>query len=93
MSNTNNIIPRRDLCAYCFDNEVGKKKKCSGCRSFTIKTRYCNETCQRAHWPFHKLTCNYKNVLCYLIFKCNVLYYCIYKEKYESKKVGEKRKR
>jgi len=38
-------------CAWC--GESAELLNCSGCHSVL----YCNETCQRAHWKIHRLSC------------------------------------
>ena len=38
-------------CAHC--GKPGAVKGCSACKT----TRYCDEDCQRAHWPLHKGPC------------------------------------
>ena len=39
-------------CAHC-DTTSEKMQRCSRCHF----AHYCNTTCQRAHWPQHKLQC------------------------------------
>ncbi|KAH6909543.1 hypothetical protein BKA70DRAFT_202802 [Coprinopsis sp. MPI-PUGE-AT-0042] len=39
-------------CSHC-GNPSAALRKCSGC----AKTRYCDGTCQKAHWPEHKKQC------------------------------------
>ncbi len=39
-------------CGNCYKNAV-PLSKCSGCEC----VRYCNETCQLAHWKLHKQQC------------------------------------
>ena len=39
-------------CSYC-RQLVEKMRRCSHCK----KTYYCDVTCQRNHWPAHKIQC------------------------------------
>jgi hypothetical protein len=50
------IYPRH--CANCFTDETPSRllKMCTGCG----KKGYCNTTCQRSDWGFHKRICDYK---------------------------------
>jgi len=38
-------------CSYC---KKPAETRCGNCST----TYYCNQTCQRAHWPIHKIECN-----------------------------------
>ena len=39
-------------CAACSASRT-KLMKCSRCN----RVKYCDDACQRAHWPIHKKTC------------------------------------
>ncbi|KAI0340351.1 hypothetical protein BDW22DRAFT_414867 [Trametopsis cervina] len=39
-------------CAYC-GNPSAALRKCSGC----AKTKYCDSSCQKSHWPEHRVAC------------------------------------
>ena len=54
--------------------KIGAKLKCSLCSSAVNETRYCNATCQKNHWPEHKLG------------ECGVLAKKLKKEKKKKKK-------
>ena len=41
------------VCAWC-SNRSGHLALCQRCRC----VRYCDDVCQKAHWPQHKKTCN-----------------------------------
>ena len=43
----------RDKCTYCGWASPIKLKLCSKCKV----ARYCNTSCQRAHWSTHRMTC------------------------------------
>jgi hypothetical protein len=43
----------RDTCTYCGFAGPFKLKLCSTCKV----ARYCNTSCQRAHWTIHRITC------------------------------------
>ena len=43
----------RDTCTYCGWAGPCKLKLCSTCKV----ARYCNTSCQRAHWSIHRITC------------------------------------
>ena len=58
-------------CTAC--GKIGAKLKCSLC-SAVNETRYCNATCQKNHWPEHKLG------------ECGVLAKNLKKEKKKKKK-------
>ncbi len=65
----NGIYIAPDLPATCgFCGKDDAPKKCSRCRI----VRYCDKTCQRAHWEEHKKIC--------IIWRCFVvyIYICIY---------------
>jgi hypothetical protein len=40
-------------CANCGITTYDKLKQCTGCRTIY----YCNERCQKTHWPTHKTNC------------------------------------
>jgi hypothetical protein len=44
----------RDTCTYCGRASPCKLKLCSTCKV----ARYCNTSCQRAHWSIHRKTCH-----------------------------------
>ena len=44
---------KRDTCTYCGCASPCKLKLCSTCKV----ARYCNTSCQRAHWSIHRKTC------------------------------------
>ncbi|KAH9424560.1 Ankyrin repeat and MYND domain-containing protein 2 [Dermatophagoides pteronyssinus] len=45
-------IEENDTCFTC--SEFNPNKRCSRCK----KATYCDERCQRLHWPVHKRVCN-----------------------------------
>lgn len=48
------------FCASCGRESQGTKLlRCTGCKL----VEYCNRDCQKADWPFHKRSCNYKQSL------------------------------
>eukprot|EP00979_Chaetoceros_neogracilis_P004748 scaffold824_cov132-Chaetoceros_neogracile.AAC.10 len=48
-------LAKHRWCAACGDSNDGggSLKACTGCNL----VKYCNRTCQAAHWPAHKKTC------------------------------------
>ncbi|KAI5885623.1 uncharacterized protein SCHCODRAFT_02557169 [Schizophyllum commune H4-8] len=42
-------------CGYVL---VDEQRRMKACRCFRV--RYCSRDCQEAHWPVHRLTCQYK---------------------------------
>ncbi|KUI56158.1 hypothetical protein VP1G_03453 [Cytospora mali] len=52
MSTSTSTVPISYHCAQC-KLKPDKTSLCSRCRT----TRYCNSTCQKAHWPTHKKIC------------------------------------
>eukprot|EP01083_Nonionella_stella_P288568 981941_1 len=42
-------------CYHCFQIQSGISLRCSGCQS----AHYCNKSCQRAHWKYHKSSCKW----------------------------------
>ena len=41
------------ICAQCLQPLLQKRKKCSQC----LSVYYCNQSCQKEHWPQHQLVC------------------------------------
>ena len=56
------VSPR---CAWCAEEQLGKRRKCSACAIAGIEVYYCNANCQKLHWKRpafdaltpHKLSC------------------------------------
>ena len=45
---------KRDTCTYCGFARPFKLKLCSRCKV----ARYCNTSCQTAHWRIHSISCH-----------------------------------
>lgn len=46
-----------DFCAHCRSSAEQKQLlRCGRCHM----SRYCDQTCQRAHWPIHKTICSHR---------------------------------
>ena len=62
MSNitTKNADDSKHQCAACGDSDDGggSLKACTACNL----VKYCNRTCQVAHWPAHKKACKKRHV-------------------------------
>ncbi|KAL1700017.1 hypothetical protein EV121DRAFT_283680 [Schizophyllum commune] len=46
-----------DECGYVL---IDEQRQMKACRCFCV--RYCSLDCQKAHWPVHRLTCEYKTL-------------------------------
>jgi hypothetical protein len=50
------VPPNTDVCAFCEESPeraVMKRSRCGACK----KVMYCSRSCQKAHWPVHKVVC------------------------------------